>query len=887
MRGNTNRRPRRVAVGAGVLALSGANTYSGDTSIAAGTLRAGAANTLSAASTTTVAAGATLDLNNLNQSVGALGGAGTVTLGSAALTAGGNDASTTFSGVISGTGSLEKTGAGTLTLTNTNTFTGGTTISGGTLQLGNGGTTGSIAGAIANSGTLAINRSDTVTLGLSMAGTGSLQQAGSGTTVLTGSNTYTGTTTISNGTLQVGTGGATGTLGSGAVFNNGALVFNRSGSLVVSSDISGTGSVTQSGSGTTVLTGNNSYAGTTTIAGGTLQVGNGGTSGTLGSGAVINNGQLVFNRADTMTVASAISGTGSLSQVGSGTTILTGTNSYSGNTNVTAGTLVVSGTLTSSHAVVTGSGHLIVNGNVNSGTTVDTTGILSGSGMVLGDVLMQGTLKPGNSIGTLTINGNYQQTAGSTFQVEVNPAGQGDKIVVNGAATLNGGTVQVLPAPGLYARNTYTILSATGGVSGTFASVANSFAFLTTSLSYDPNNVYLTLALGSSAFSNGAQTGNQRAVGQALDQGVAGATGDFATVLAALEVLNAQQGPAALNAISGQPYANVGSANLGSSLLFMNALGRQMSFNRQPTGGDGARVALAEACLATCDAPAQPLYSAWATAIGGTGSILGNANAGTLTYSLGGFAAGLDRRFSPEWLAGVSIGTATGNQYVDGFIGSATTTSFQASLYSSFTAGAFYLDSLAGYGYGDNQMTRSILIPGLGGRTARSRSGSNQLFAQAEAGYRFLLDDRMSAGLTPFLRFQAASANGNGFTEWGADSLNLSVLPQTTTSIRTVLGAQADAALDLGWREKLAVQFRLGWGYEYADTTRPMTAAFAGAPAAAFTVYGAQPQRSSVVLGLGLDTDIAESTSVYLRYDGEVGAGFDRHTLGVGLRLRW
>ena len=68
---------------------------------------------------------------------------------------------------------------------------------------------------------------------------------------------------------------------------------------------------------------------------------------------------------------------------------------------------------------------------------------------------------------------------------------------------------------------------------------------------------------------------------------------------------------------------------------------------------------------------------------------------------------------------------------------------------------------------------------------------------------------------------------------------------------------------------------------------RPLTAAFAGAPGTPFTIYGAQPQRDSVTFGLGLETRIAENAAAYLRYDGEIGGGFDRHSLNAGLQFRW
>ena len=166
-----------------------------------------------------------------------------------------------------------------------------------------------------------------VTLSGSIYGTGGLTKYGIGTLTITGSNTYANGTTISAGTLQVGNGGATGSLGSGAVSNSGALVFNRSGSLTVANAISGAGSLTQAGPGTTVLTGSSNYTGATTISSGTLQVGSGGSGSRLsGTGAITNDASLVFNIGDSQTLARPIAGTGDFTKSG-GRTWATSTSS--------------------------------------------------------------------------------------------------------------------------------------------------------------------------------------------------------------------------------------------------------------------------------------------------------------------------------------------------------------------------------------------------------------------------------------------------------------------------------------------------------------------------------------------------------------------------------
>jgi fibronectin-binding autotransporter adhesin len=135
-----------------------------------------------------------------------------------------------------------------LVLTGDSSYTGGTTIATGTLQLGNGGNTGSITGNVTNNGTLAFNRSDTYTFGGVISGSGMVQQTGPGTTVLTGDSSYTGGTTIAAGTLQLGNGGNTGSI-TGNVTDNGTLAFDRIDVVTFAGVISGTGGVAQIGGG--------------------------------------------------------------------------------------------------------------------------------------------------------------------------------------------------------------------------------------------------------------------------------------------------------------------------------------------------------------------------------------------------------------------------------------------------------------------------------------------------------------------------------------------------------------------------------------------------------------------------------------------------------------
>lgn len=318
------------------------------------------------------------------------------------------DASHAFSlnQALTGSGPLQKLGAGTLVLTGNNSYTGGTTIAAGTLQLGNGGTTGGIVGDVTNNGRLAFHRSDDITFGWNVSGTGALAQIGSGTTVLTADNRYTGGTTIAAGTLQLGDGGTTGSI-IGDITNHSALAVNRSDTVTLAGRISGTGSLSQQGTGTTVLSGANSYTGTTDVVRGTLAV-NGNQSAATGATTVRSGATLAG--AGTLGGAVTVQNGGILSPGQGGTGTLT-----MGALTLDAGAAlhvdlgargIVGGPL---NDLVTVNGNLSLDGTVNVMQTpggyfdpglyrlINYTGTLANNGM---DV---GTLPPSASAGSVSV----------------------------------------------------------------------------------------------------------------------------------------------------------------------------------------------------------------------------------------------------------------------------------------------------------------------------------------------------------------------------------------------------------------------------------------------------------------------------------------------------
>jgi len=465
-----------------------------------------------------------------------------ITLGAGGLTVTGSN-SMTLSGWIAGSGPLTQNGSGALTLMGANTYGGGTYLNSGSLILANGGALGTgtltVGGAatldsfasytlannitLSNSGVLTLAGTNNLALTGTISGSGSLVKNGAATTTLSNANGYTGGTTVNGGILALASGGSlpasgalnlaapgtyfdvshasgnqaigalSGVSGSTILLGGNSLTFGDNTNHTFAGVINGSGGIIKQGTGTQVLTGANSYSGGTTILAGTLAVQAGGSMPTAAAVTLAGTGVFDMSAAgnvtlsalsgasgsvnvgsNTLTVATgsntsfggAIQGSGVLVKAGVGTVILNGVNTYSGGTTVKAGTLEVGD---GAHA----------NASIQGDVTVNNSGTLRGHGSVGGNVTNDGVVWPGGSVGVLTINGNYTQSANAALQIDVTPT-QASQLQVNGNASL-AGTLSLIYAPGTYTSTNYTLVQAKA-LSGTFATVNNTGS-LSTSLS--------------------------------------------------------------------------------------------------------------------------------------------------------------------------------------------------------------------------------------------------------------------------------------------------------------------------------------------------------------------------------------------------------------------
>ncbi len=404
-----------VKSGDEMLTLSGANSYTGGTTISGGTL---VVSNVEALGSGDVTDNATLELNT------------------------GGD----FDNNIGGTGSVVKSGDKTLTLSGANSYTGGTTISGGTLVATNVEALGS--GDVTDNATLELNTGGTFDNVIS--GSGQVVKSGDEMLTLSGANSYTGGTTISGGTLVASNVEA---LGSGDVTDNATLELNTGGDF--DNAISGSGQVVKSGDDALTLSGNNSYTGGTLISDGTLVASN---VEALGSGDVTNDAVLELNTGGDFD--NAISGSGQVVKSGDKTLTLSGANSYTGGTTISGGTLVAS------NVEALGSGDITDNATLELNTGGDFDNAISGSGQVVksGDETLtlsgtnsytDGTLISGGTLvatnlealgtGDVTNNATLELNTGGTFDNAISGSGQvvksgDDALTLSGSNTYTGGT---------------------------------------------------------------------------------------------------------------------------------------------------------------------------------------------------------------------------------------------------------------------------------------------------------------------------------------------------------------------------------------------------------------------------------------------------------------
>ncbi|WP_245315142.1 autotransporter outer membrane beta-barrel domain-containing protein [Bradyrhizobium yuanmingense] len=599
---------------------------------------------------------------------------------------------------------------------------------------------------------------------------------------------------------------------------------------------------------------------------------------TLGPGSVIN-GQVLASGTDTFQLGGSGKDTFNLGLIGTGLQY----DGFSTFNKIDSSAWTVTGIGNQDWNVLGGT--LVLAGTINGNVTV-AAGTFGGVGTVNNIVVNGGALAPGSPTGTLNVTGDLTFATASSYMVQVSGASNG-VAVVTGTATLNSATVVVVPT-GSIAKH-YTILTA-GTLPDTFNPVVTGLSpNLHATLSYDPNNVFLDLALG---YGSGLNI-NQQNVANALTR-VFNTTGSLPVALANLT-------PEGLTQASGESATGSQQTTFNAMNLFLSLLtdvyssGRSGMSGATPYAGDvtanayaarrqDARDAFASIYRKAPAATFEQRWDVWAAGYGGSQAIDGHVALGSndTTSSIYGAAVGLDYRFSPSTLAGFALAGGGTSFGVHG-LGWGRSDLFQAGAFVRHTAGPAYVTAALAYGWQD--VTTNRVVTAAGFDQLRAQFNTNAFSGRVEGGYRYAMQ---WAGVTPYAALQATLFSLPSYAEAavvGSNVFALNYAAKDVTSTRSELGLRADRSFAAAGG-LMTLRGRLAWAHDY-NPDRSIGAVFQTLPGSAFVVNGAAQARDSALTTASAQMNWMNGWSASATFEGEF-SNVTRSYAGKGLvRYAW
>ena len=944
--------------GPGTLFLRHDNTYSGGTILNEGTLNVTNDNNLGATTGGLSFNGGTL------QTPASFSSARSITLQPYGGTFDTNTstAALTLTGIISGTGTLTKTGDGLLALLpqgGPNTYSGGTLLNGGTLQVTNDANLGAATGPLSfNGGTLQAVGGLTTSRTLVVLDNGGTLDTGTSASVLNGDlfgyKTFTqlgsgaGSVTLAGdgspftGTYAVGTSAVSG----GTFVLNSALgsasgpcslviypgsTWSGNGSLVGSLNLQGDGSGFLGSTvvpATSTLNGNGSFKGSLDLEGNGANFG--GTY-TLTSGAFTLNNALgsmlapcsvVINPGTTLSGNGLLVGSLDLRGDGSGfigSTVVPSASTLSG-TGALAGSLNLMGNGANyGGAYTVTSGTFTLNNTMGGNPTpcsvvVEPGAFMKGNGTLVGTLTNRGTISPGHSPGTLNVVGSYTQTPSGTYIAEIASPSSYDRITVTGApgtASLSGTLAPVLLGGYQPQGNTVFsgVVSATGGINGTFSSLTNQT--LSPTLFWQPRYTADSLDLVVQRDYTNAGLGlnaNQLAVGTMLNS-VAGANaGDLNTVLNAIDSLpNAAAVQDAYKQISPEKAGALADLGFVAANFQVRNLATRTTNLRFVQGGSGGASSLAPGGL-SCNysrldgvmlaynggflpdlftarrefkAPESPwgLFADGGAAFGTQSS---TSNQTGYNFTLGGLTLGADYRVSDHFLVGLATGYSNTASSFYGTGGSVTVNTIPFNAYAAYFSGSLYAYGSLGYALNLYDLRRGLSFEGID-RTASSSTTGNQFNLYGETGYDLKLRQFI---LTPAATLTYSALWLGGFSEQNAGALNLKVGAQNVSSVQTGVGGRITVPLKMG-SVLMAPQAYAFYQHEFANGSRGLNASLSQG-SSTFTWQTDAAGQNFALVGASLTAGLKENLYAQVNFNAEVGRrNATAHYVNAGLRYEF
>jgi T5SS/PEP-CTERM-associated repeat protein len=564
-----------------------------------------------------------------------------------------------------------------------------------------------------------------------------------------------------------------------------------------------------------------------------------------------------------------------------------------------------------------GTGYLgIYSGGLVDGNdvTIWPTGTLMGDGTLRANLVRDyGTISPGASIGTLTVDGDLSVNDG-VLEIEFDNEGNSDRLLVTGHVGF-GGTVEPIPLDTIVGAHQYIVVEAnslsvelSGWLDPPFpppepepvpgllrTSVrrgsdedVNSLLLYVTALPFDEPNI--------------VQTDNQRSLGTALQE-LAGQDANEVT-LALQRLATADEVRQAYDQLSGQTIPALAPVSVADTTKYMGTISHRLRdsvtvFSASAglplspagmgpdgmAGGDRLGVdagrygfAVGNGTPYLTDKP----WAIWGSGYGLFGDRESESGVPGYDYHIYGGSFGLDYQFTERLLLGFGGGYSDGDINYSSSRDRADVSSTHAGLYGRYDTPWWYVDAIGTYADLDYETQRFVDL--LGERLEGGPSGSLVSGYFEIGSYRWLSERCL---IQPLAAFQLSSLHLDSFTESGGTAA-LHFDDKHYESYRGSLGVKVTQELfrhDDGWRASAELRGR--WVHEFGDTQASLDAAFVDSPGVVFRVSDAKISRDSAVLGAGLDTWFGQSLRLFLDYTAELNSDNTLQVVGAGLEYRW
>lgn len=572
-------------------------------------------------------------------------------------------------------------------------------------------------------------------------------------------------------------------------------------------------------------------------------------------------------------------------------------------------------------AVSVGSGTVVLNNNEtgtvngmiagNATTTVNNFGTWKNAGgSTIGVLNSAGTLSLSapNATSTLTVLGDAKFAANASTTLNIAPGGASDAILVGGDLTIQGGALNIHAIGAGYRKGqTYTLLSTTGVVTGSFASIQSDLPKFLPLLALQGGN--LTISLWQYDFRDLALTRNQYAAASAIAQAATVTmTPAGAALITGLNGATDAQLQAGLTQIAGDGVTAAKSVALRQGSLFMGLVGEQQAFwrSRESVDPNGFTIApLAYAPVATgpgwyagqktplpprpAPLPADRTIRMWVAGFGGEQTTAGAFLDGSAATRgrVGGGAVGVDAQIGRNVLLGVSGGYSVGSFSAAERQTSGQNTGMHVAIYTGFTANGFYGAANVGYAAYGTTTTRQVAVAGLAPERETGSFDSREVRVHFEAGKLF---DLGIGSVTAFTAMEGATLTSKpyverSFSSTGAGLLGLGFLEQSTRSVPIEIGFRAETRLRMG-SATLApwAQVSLVHDFSVARNQNEYLAVFPGVPQ---TVYGARDARDTLRLKGGAQLTFSPRAAMFVSAEADLAKSQRAYSGKGGFRYGW